>query len=144
MSSAIGITCPEDLFELDASVLSCPPVVAQAAADQTGPSGNITPSVVDAGCDEQGETPGGMADGVRKAQPVANIALTSAAPNSTAEQAPDLIVESNVVSPVVIRHEPAVQSSTPSRHMIIAKCKSLRRAIRYNISQSEISGKPTC
>jgi hypothetical protein len=157
VSSAIGITCPEDLFELDASVLSCPPVVAQAAsvlscppvvaqaaADQTGPSGNITPSVVDAGCDEQGETPGGMADGVRKAQPVANIALTSAAPNSTAEQAPDLIVESNVVSPVVIRHEPAVQSSTPSRHIIIAKCKSLRRAIRYNISQSEISGKPTC
>ena len=130
MSSAIGITCPEDLFELDASDLSCPPAAAQAVADQTGPSRNTTSSVAYAGRDEQGETPGGLADGGGEAHPVADISLTSTAPNSTAEKAHDSIVESNLASPVVIRHEPTVQSSTPSRHIIIAKCKSLRRAIR--------------
>jgi hypothetical protein len=130
LSSAIGITCPEDLFELDASDLSCPPAAAQAVADQTGPSGDSTSSVAYAGRDEQGETPGGLADGVRKANPVADISLTFTAPNSPAEKAHDLIVESNLASPVLIRHEPAVQSSTPSRHIIITKCKSLRRAIR--------------
>jgi hypothetical protein len=93
VSSSIDITCPEDLFELDASDLSCPPAAAQAVADQTGPSGNTISSVAYAGRDEQSETPRSLADGVRKAHPVADISLTSTAPNSTAEKAHVLIVE---------------------------------------------------
>ena len=142
MSSAIGITCPEDLFELDANDLSCPQTEAQAVAVQTPPIAII----IDTGRDDQGETQRELADGVRKAQPVAETALISSVPNCTAEEVPCSTIESSLVSPIVIQHEPmavapvrsrepdATRSSTSSRHIIIAKCKSLRRAIRYNSS----------